>query len=361
MCSGALPYSITAITTLTHDDPRCSRSLKLSALVFRLGLNRPHPWSLLPHTPGLLRSLSVLLLSVKASLLSHWFCLHVSPTLMYTWPAPNACWPCWFHYVQNDFTVWDKWTNGKKKQKTQRWEETWQQWKKDINEKREKPDIQGCGVIIRKIYRRKAFWKYLFLVQLFFSSLENQFHTEMYLQLSELPKQNKIITICTSHEDNTKPLDVTVAPFHPPVSWSTNTNLCVWTPSVRGCMLTLLCLNCTAAMCRKSLYSYYYSGPIPHFPSPLSVCNSQKPQHCRRRGGARKWLYCCSPACIHYAASEPGVLPAGSSTALPIKNKCSYCYCCNNCNGGDAWKPDWQNAWQWHNSDIMYKVSFILS
>lgn len=70
---------------------------------------------------------------------------------------------------------------GKKYKKLQRWEEMWQQWKKDINEKREKPDIQGCGVIIRKIHRRKAFRKHLFLVQLFFSSLNNQFHTEMYL------------------------------------------------------------------------------------------------------------------------------------------------------------------------------------
>ena len=200
MCSGALPYSITAITTLTHDDPRCSRSPKLSALVFRLRLNRPHPWSLLPHTPGLLRSLSVLLLSVKANLLSHWFCLHVSPTLMYTWPAPNACWPCWFHYVQNDFTVWDKWTNGKKNpKKTLIWEETWQQWKKDINEKREKPDIQGYWVIIRKIHRRKAFRKYLFLVRLFFSFTGKPISHQNVFAIIRLAPKKQGRSVCTSH------------------------------------------------------------------------------------------------------------------------------------------------------------------
>lgn len=143
-------------------------------------------------------------------------------------------------------------------------------------------------------------------------------------------------------------------PISSPVSWSTDTNLCVW-ELLRDClhkgMLTLLCLNCTATMCGKCLWSYYYSGPVPRFPS---LClQYPQPQQCPAAGGSEITVrrssagvvlhtLCCiwtwGPACWEYHSS------ANKKYIKDFTH--SYCYCWNNCSGDDAWRPVWQSNTQ---------------
>lgn len=109
-------FHITAIRTLAYDDPQCSRSLKLSALVFRLRLNRPHSWPPPPTYACFAPQPFFLLLSIKASLYHVGFA-YISVQLTYVYRmAPNACWPCWLHYLQCVFHFWDKLNDGRKKQ-----------------------------------------------------------------------------------------------------------------------------------------------------------------------------------------------------------------------------------------------------
>ncbi len=110
-------------------------------------------------------------------------------------------------------------------------------------------------------------------------------------------------------------------------------------------MLALLCLNCTSAMCGKCLYSYYYSRTVPHFPFlRLQYCQTTTVPRGRERG-----YYCTAAAllekdCIHYAASEPRVLPVGSNHS-PANKKYTkdftHSNCCfrNNCTDDDAKRP----------------------
>lgn len=107
---GALPYN----RTLAYNDPQCSRSLKLSALVFRTRLSRPHSWFPLPHTPSLLHSLSFCFcLSRPASIT---LVLPTFQTKSYVYrTVPSACWPCWLHYLQSIFNLLNKFNNGERK------------------------------------------------------------------------------------------------------------------------------------------------------------------------------------------------------------------------------------------------------
>lgn len=166
----------------------------------------------------------------------------------------------------------------------------------------------------------------------------------------------------TPHSDNTKPADVTVAPFHLPVSWSTDTNLCVCEKCWET-LLALLCLNCTAAMWGKCLCSYYYSGPAPHFPS---LC-LQYSQTTTVPGGRRLGNYCTLQLCrsrtayimLHWTwgpACGEHHSPANKKYIKDLTHLTHtlLCYCWNNCSGGD-------DAWRAMLSDIMWVVHFILA
>ncbi len=107
-------FHSTAIRTLAYDGPQCSRSLKLSALALRLRLNRPHSWSPLPHTPVSLHSLSFRFCLSRPACITSALPTSQSKTYVYR-TAPNACRPCWLHYLQDVFNFWGQWNNGRKK------------------------------------------------------------------------------------------------------------------------------------------------------------------------------------------------------------------------------------------------------
>lgn len=131
-------FHLTAIRTLAYDDPQCPRSPKLSALVFRLRLNRPHSWSPLPHMPGLLHSLS------------SFFCLSRPACITSALPTfqSNTYRQCQMPVGLVDYIICRMSSISGTKQ---RWEITTAR-QKGIHEQMEKPDSQGWSHNQKKEY-----------------------------------------------------------------------------------------------------------------------------------------------------------------------------------------------------------------
>lgn len=77
----------------------------------------------------------------------------------------------------------------------------------------------------------------------------------------------------------------------------------------------ILTLNCTAALCRKCVNSYYYSGVSPVF---SSLC-LQHSHITTVPSGACVITVLLHLGCMHYVASKAEVQPVENTSAQPIK------------------------------------------